>query len=349
MRDEADGLGALFEALPEGIVIADAGENLLCVNSAARSAMGIDPAVRLDSLADLDLVDLRGEDGAPVPPLRSPLRRALRGEKFAGVELAVFRAGAPTRRMTAAGGSSLEGGRVTRAMIVLRDVTEEKRVARLREEYVSHLTHDLGAPARAVQLLAASVRSKGAARKEALEPIARIERNAERLLAMVTAIQEFAPPEGYAVALRRRSCSLAQRIAGTIERLDEASRARVAFEASASACHVLADPLSIDRALDNLVAVALLHSQHVVDVTLQEGHTNAVVEIASRAVVAADAPERPPPACAGAGVSLYIAHRIAEMHGGHVAVRGETFAASTFRLVLPRLVEREGTNGARAS
>ncbi len=114
---------AVLEVVNVGVVACDAEGTIVVRNAAHRELAG-------DQWAQAS--DLRYEDGTPVPPGRSPLRRALAGEDATGVPLRV--GSRPFELIAVARQIRGEDGRLMGAVAALTDVTAEREVqARLRE------------------------------------------------------------------------------------------------------------------------------------------------------------------------------------------------------------------------
>jgi serine phosphatase RsbU (regulator of sigma subunit)/PAS domain-containing protein len=128
------GAEALFHvvgALPGGVMVADASGRLRYANAAAARLWGYpDPAQ-----APAAALDVRDVDGAPIPPERWPLARALAGERFQDLDCVLLGRDGVRRWVRCAGGPvELEdGGRG--GWVNARDVGREELILReLREE-----------------------------------------------------------------------------------------------------------------------------------------------------------------------------------------------------------------------
>jgi len=164
---------------------------------------------------------------------------------------------------------------------------------------------------------------------------------------MVTEILESSRLALGGATVRRDPCDLADSISAVVDGLEDATRARIVFEAAGDApCVVLADPAQIERAFSNLLTNALKYSRDAVRVRLESREGNAVVEVSDRGVgIALESAPRlfdryyraPNGQHIGNsfGLGLYITRLIAEAHGGRVEVRSELGKGSTFSLVIP--------------
>jgi signal transduction histidine kinase len=106
--------------------------------------------------------------------------------------------------------------------------------------------------------------------------------------------------------------------------------------------------------LDNLLMNALKYSQDEVIVKLSAGEANASIAVSDRGI-GIPAPElgtvfarfgRASNArrkgISGSGVGLYVSRKIAEVHGGSIAVQSKEGEGSTFTVTLPLSNARAG-------
>ena len=121
---------AVQDGLADGLIIADAGGNVLTMNAVARRLHGFGGTEEVRrSLHDLpDVFSLSRLDGSPLPLDQWPLARALRGERFSEYELQVTRLDTGwTWIASYSGGAILDKeGQPGRVLVTLRDISERK-------------------------------------------------------------------------------------------------------------------------------------------------------------------------------------------------------------------------------
>ncbi len=341
---------ALLETLAEGVLIADGRGRLLMMNAAARTVLGVSDK-GIHDVDHLQRLDARRPDGSSLPADDRPLARAMRGEVFSEYELLHVRPDGETRRVVACGTSVRnDGGDVSLATVVFRDVTDLHRLAQRREECLALISHDLRGPLTSIvfsaQALKRSIERTHA--PEDVRTVGRIVANADRMTSMIGELLEASSLEGPSGRQRFVPCDLAEVVAGVVERMDDALRRRIRVEAPDRSYPVLGDPERLERAVANLVANALKYSpgETEVLVSLAKGEGDVSVEVVDRGIgiAKADLPKlferyyRAPidKRIGGLGLGLYIALLITEAHRGRIVVESELGRGSSFRIVLPR-------------
>jgi PAS domain S-box-containing protein len=347
-------LTALLENLQDGVFIADQSGRVLIVNDAARAIMNVsDEDLRTaDALRSLETHDL---EGRPLSSDQRPLMRALRGEQFVEYETLRIRSSGERRRIVSTGTSVRdENGNLELAIVVFRDVTELRRLERQRDEYLALISHDLRSPLGSmsifVSMLKESMEKKGLIEDVTLAE--RAERSVVRINTMLQELAEATSLEANGIALHRGPCDLRELIAGTVDRMDNASARRVTIETDDASPYIaLADASLLERVVDNLLTNALKYSAEDAHVTARLARRGSDVELDVIDRGIGIAPEsvktlfdryyrttEGKARASGLGLGLYIARLIVEAHGGRIDVSskvGEVGKGSTFRLILP--------------
>ncbi len=131
LRRQRGLMRAVLDGIPDGVAAIDLRGNRLLVNRVARSLVDLDahpadePLDRRVEAYGVYLPD--GETRYPSEDL--PIRRALRGEAFTGVEMFMRNPQLPRGRLFSVSGGPVrdEAGTVQAGVLVLHDVTEERR------------------------------------------------------------------------------------------------------------------------------------------------------------------------------------------------------------------------------
>jgi signal transduction histidine kinase len=246
-----------------------------------------------------------------------------------------------------------DGGEVQLAIVVFREITEQRRLEGQREEYLALITHDLRNPLSAILMalfvLKESSKQKSLVASDILQLAERAERNVVRITSMLNELAEATTLELRGVELHRKPCDLRKVLASALDAMDDARAGRVTSEVGGAASYVvLGDVAQLERVVGNLVSNALKYSPPDRRVSVRLTRADHVVQLDVTDQGIGIAPEslktvferygRAPAgraAASGLGLGLYIARLIVEAHGGRIEVSSELGVGSTFSLILP--------------
>jgi PAS domain S-box-containing protein len=348
-------LTALLANLSEGVVVAEPSGRILMVNDAARGILGLeDEHPTIDAIHSHETNDLGGRH---LGIEERPLSRALRGEQFVDHEVDWVRSSGERRRLVSTGTSVRDvDGNVAMAVVVFRDVTEVRRLERLREESLALVTHDLRNPLSTIlmslSLLKGATAEDRGARLPAdasVKTAERAERNVKRMTAMLDELSESARLESQGIPLRRVACDLRTLVANALDTLDDARARRITIEAGDTSPYVvLADASRLERVVVNLLTNALKYSADDAPVTMRLGRRGKDVglEIVDRGIgIPSESlnllfqryyrTSAGKAHASGLGLGLYIARLVVEAHGGRIEVSSKVGQGSTFTVSLP--------------
>jgi two-component system phosphate regulon sensor histidine kinase PhoR len=353
-RVRAD-LESVLAGVVEGVVAVDGGERILFMNAAASRLLGLPApvapggtlweAVRFPDLEVALRAVLRGDE----PGRRDAPSPAQDGRVL---EIAVGPLGAAPPE---------ERGRG--AVAVLRDVTEVRRLERIRIDFVANVSHELRTPLSGVAGALETLEDEGldpAARRRFLE-IAR--RNADRLKDLVADLLDLSAIESEGTEIPLEPLPLdrpAQAAAAALA--DMASRCRVALSVEAAPPGLVVDGNArrLEQAFVNLVENALKFTPAGGRVTIRflDLGAEAAAEVEDTGVgIPADALPRiferffrveasRSRRMGGTGLGLAIVKHVAKAHRGRVEVRSTEGSGAVFRVVLPKAAPR-GETGER--
>jgi signal transduction histidine kinase len=218
-----------------------------------------------------------------------------------------------------------------------------------QRQFVADASHELRNPLAVIQTNADVALQEEAVPAEVQARLEAVRRAADRMRQLVDDLLALARLE--LAAAKRGDVELAEVVGEVSDELDPLARAHgLRLESSAEeGLHVLADRDAVKRALANLLDNAFRHSPPGAPVQLAATRRNgwAVVTVADAGPGLSPAEQervferfwRSDSArsreSGGTGLGLAIVRRIAESHGGEVAVRSEPGSGSTFELRLP--------------
>ena len=350
--------GAILRSMVEGVAVIDARERLVFSNRAFAAILNLDAeksegrplieVVRNSQLVALIRKALQGEEG-------------VQGDVIMGFvhQLSFAVTAAPVNPLDSAAAAKDTSARPVSsaapsgAVVVLHDVTELRRLERVRQDFVANVSHEFKTPLTAIQgfaetLLAGALDDP----KNNRRFLEIIREHASRLARLTDDLMKLARIEAGKMEVQLSPVNLADLAEGCAEtaRL-KAARKQITLEIDVPATlpRVRGDANLLHEVLQNLLdnAVQYTHSGGKITVTAAARERDAVVTIADTGigipladqeriferfyrVDAARSRE-----AGGTGLGLSIARHIIEAHGGRIWVESEVGSGSRFSFSLP--------------
>jgi signal transduction histidine kinase len=345
--EQSELLEAAFESMSDAVSVVAADGAVLRTNLRAREvAVMIGAQIRLGGAAMLDA------DGQPIPPERTPSRRALAGEDVeTDVLLRDLDGALRTYHVHAIPLGRGDGDEPAQALAVFRDVTRERAIVDDLESFAATVAHDLRGPLTGMRGwadLAAQLASDHDrdASSEALllDAVTRVQQGADRMDGLIGDLLVHVTSRGRALDLEE--VDLAELMRGVV-----ADRALGAVVRVGSLPPVRGDAVLLRHLLDNLVGNAVAYARPGVPVHVSvtgerlAGEPHVLVRVSDNGRgVPVDLRERvferfervPGTGVEGTGLGLSICRTIAERHGGAISVcDGPGGQGSTFTVRLP--------------
>ncbi len=337
---------AVFAGVADAILVADAAGRYLDANPAALALLGYGR----DELLGLRVPDVvaRERPWAEGEYARFLAEGAWRGE----LELR-RRDGSKVPVEAVATVVELPDGPIY--LSALRDASARRALARLQEDFLAMVGHDLRSPLTAVVGQAQLMRRRRAYSERGVEAILA---QAERMGRLVTDLGDVVRLEAGRLELARAPvdlAGLAREGAEQARLLDP--RCPVRIEAPEVPVVALADRDRLGQVLQNLIGNAVKYSPEgsEVVVVVSAEDAEARLSVADRGIGVA--PEHLPRlfdrfyradatgAPAGLGLGLYISRMLVEAHGGRIWAESAPGEGSTFTVALPLAAEPAPTAG----
>ncbi|MDB5914924.1 MAG: multi-sensor hybrid histidine kinase [Ramlibacter sp.] len=348
LRSSESQLRQVVDAVPVLIMYVDAGQRVLFHNRAYVESLGL-AYEQADGGPVDELV------GAAAQQLERPhLERAFRGELVTWQRDATAAAGVRTYEMKyIPRASERDPGEIAGVYVVGTDVTEFRRMDRMKSEFVATVSHELRTPLTSIRgslgLIAAGVAGKLPERAADLVRIAKS--NCERLSRLIDDILDIEKMESGNLRLETDGASVLPLLQSAIAANEAyASQHRVRLELATHA-DVIAelDPHRFVQVMGNLLSNAAKFSPAgaVVTVSLMRDAEFARVEVRDRGpgidaefrtrvfqkfsqADGSDSRQK-----GGTGLGLSIARALVEQMGGRLDFRNEPDCGCTFYFLLP--------------
>jgi len=349
-------LELVIGAMPEAVVLAEPPDgHIIAENQAAISLLGRggNPITATKWPANLFL-----PDGSIPNRADLPIETALRtGEVVSGLELLIRSAsGVEIPVLVSAAPVKDPGGPTIAVVAVFREIAALKEASRLKDEFVSVVSHELRSPLTPirgfVQLVARDLAREGG-HDSHVARLNSIAGHVDRMTRLVDDLLDVSRLKAGSLEIRNRRTDM-------LELAEEVVRDRDAANSTHEIVLVTGpDPVIGDwdsdrlyQVLDNLIGNALKYSPAGGIVTVTAGSDpktgDALVSVADEgAGISPDDRERIFSAfyrsreatasqIAGLGLGLYICHELVAAHGGRLEVRDAPVRGAEFLIRLPR-------------
>jgi two-component system, OmpR family, phosphate regulon sensor histidine kinase PhoR len=345
LSGERNQSSAILRSMVEGVAVIDANERLVFSNRAFSEILNLDPAL-IEGRPLLEVV--RNSD------LLSLIRRALRGEEGLRADMAVGIVQQRTFSITATPVQALEvtspanPEKPSGAVVVLHDVTELRRLERVRQDFVANVSHEFKTPLTAIQGFAETLLAGALEDPQHNRRFLEIIRDhAARLATLTNDLLKLARIEAGKLELEFGPVNLFEIVERCTETtLLKASRKQIALEADVppGLPAVRGDASLLRDVLQNLLdnAVQYTPAGGRIKVSATAGAREAVVTVEDTGIGIPLAEQERiferfyrvdagrSREAGGTGLGLSIAKHIVEAHGGHLCVESEVGRGSRF-------------------
>jgi PAS domain S-box-containing protein len=346
-RDESlRWMRAVHEQAPIALILAHGPRGEQVELNARAQQMTLDRSGRLDDARSAVCTP----DGQPLEFDRTPIPRALRGERMASFELLLRdAAGGFTPIAVSAGPIIGPDGAVLGAVVALEDITAPRELERLRAEWSSVVAHDLRQPLGSISLNA-QLLARATDDPKLLKGIERVRAAANRVNRMVGDLMDLSRLEARRLELVRQPVDVPALVRACVERYSlEAADRSFDVRVQGDVRYACADPDRVAQVMENLLTNAIKYgtagSPIVVTIARDAGDVAVAVTNDGRALSAeeiahlferfhrTDAAKRA--RIQGVGLGLYITRSLVEAHGGRISAESTPQGANTFRFTLP--------------
>jgi signal transduction histidine kinase len=327
-EDDLRAMGTAVSAMQEGVLLFGADGRSTFANPAITTHLGSVPR-SVDALLPIEF--------------RRAARRAALAHLAAEAEAEV---GPPRRWLRASATPVRDDDSV---LLVVRDVTEARRIDAVRRDFVANASHELKTPAASIRAAAETIARAAVDDPDVVERFAgQLERESIRLSRIVSDLLDLSRLETGSEV--EDDIALDAVIRDEAERLaDTADRAGVTLELSIEAARVHGSARDLALLIRNLVDNAIRYSPEggTVTISLRDGDEEAILEVTDTGI---GIPSRDVPRIferfyrvdrarsretGGTGLGLSIVRHIVENHHGSIDVTSELGRGSAFEVRLP--------------
>ena len=341
LTEERNLSSAILGSMVEGVAVVSGAERLVFSNQSFAEILGLDlPPKSGSALVEI----VRQTD------LIEAVRRVLAGEPRVESEIVT---GTLRQRFFAATVGAVRAGETYGAVVVLHDITELRRLERVRRDFVANVSHEFRTPLTAIQgfaeTLLAGAMDDPQNRERFLEIIVE---HSRRLARLTEDLLKLSKMDADRLELEIRRVNVAQLIESCIETAQHRATEKeiaISVKPGSGVPDIAGDRRRLAEVLQNLIDNALQYTlsrgEIVVSTEARDGEVVFTVADTGIGIPKADqsriferfyrvdaARSRE---LGGTGLGLSIAKHIVEVHGGRIWVDSEVGRGSQFHFTIP--------------
>jgi two-component system phosphate regulon sensor histidine kinase PhoR len=239
-------------------------------------------------------------------------------------------------------------------VVVFHDVTDLKRLERVRQDFVANVSHELRTPLTAIRGYVEALLDEGLENaSQAKEFLRIIERHSQRMEKIVSDLLVLSEMESPDRMLNRAPLHLPALISSAIETLrplNESKRQTVQLRVSSQLPSIMGDGQKIHQVIINLLQNAITYTPEGGQIAVEvRGVPNGVEVLVSDNGIGIPPPDLPriferfyrvdrgrSREMGGTGLGLSIVKHIVEAHGGWVTAESKPGQGSRFTFFLPQ-------------
>jgi two-component system phosphate regulon sensor histidine kinase PhoR len=341
LTEERNLSAAILGSMVEGVAVVNGAERLVFANPGFAAILGLDiPPVAGSSLLEV----VRQTE------LIEAVRRVLAGEPRVEAEIAT---GTLRQHYFAVTVAAVRAGETSGAVIVLHDITELRRLERIRRDFVANVSHEFRTPLTAIQGFAETLiggaiddpQNRGRFLAIILEHSRRLARLTEDLLRLSQMDAEQLELEIRAVSVTQ----LVETCYETAQRRASEKGLDLSLNVPSHLPDIAADSRRLQEVLQNLLENAIQYTLPGGKIVLSaETRGDEVVFTVADTGIGIPQADQPriferfyrvdvarSREAGGTGLGLSIAKHLVEVHGGHIWVESEVSVGSKFHFSIP--------------
>lgn len=339
---ERDRLEAILRGIGEAVIVTDPADRIILLNPVAEEWLGVQEGVVAGQRFLFCLPDLQFADAWS--------RWLADNPDFSNQQLQIAY---PTARVISATRSRVldEAGAVLGQVTVLRDITRERELDRMKTAFISNVSHELRAPMASIKGFTSTIlRDKQMSADTREHFLEIIHKESERLITLIEELLDISCMESGQVRVARHRISLieaVERSVAVMTPLFQDKGVKLVSSLDGNECEIVGD---LDRAcqlIQNLLGNALKFTSASGNVEVNLRQDDAAVSLVVEDTGIGIAPEHlphiferffqvPGGGRGGTGLGLTIVKELVERQGGRIDVRSEPGKGSRFEVMFPR-------------
>ncbi|NJM07266.1 GAF domain-containing protein [Candidatus Gracilibacteria bacterium] len=275
-QSERRKLTTLINSITEGVMLCDSRGRLTLFNEAAQTLLQQDSLPFGLTLTEMsERFVIRDLDNQVLPVELLPMARALAGETFHDYRLILLGASGSDTVMSFSGAPArADDGVIEGAVAVFRDITQQQKLERAKDDFLVVAAHELRSPLAAVRSYADLLLRREQQRSEAdsrdVQGLTILTQQVSHMLRMVDNLLDLSRLDAGQIDLQPQRLNLVQLANQVLDQQRPAAGSRtLQLESDADEIWLLCDPLRIRQVLTNLVNNAIKYDASDREITVR--------------------------------------------------------------------------------
>ena len=348
LRQSEEKLRLIFEAANDGVAVTDLDGNLLLVNETMVRMHSYDTKEELIGRSGFELFAVKDRTKA-MEDMKRTLQTGLLGEteyRLLRRDGSEFDAGIDGAVLRDASGSS------SGLVVIVRDITERKKLDQLKDEFIGLVSHELRSPLTVITGAVNTVLTEGErlSTEETRQLLQDVAWEADMLSHLLGNLLELSRVQADRLFLHAEPISVKNLVQNTVERVRcQSSIHQFLVDLPKELPPVYADQLRLERILYNLLENAVKYSLKggKIRVSVREEEERLLIGVSDQGIGISLADqaklfgafqrleESKLDGVKGLGLGLVVCRRLVEAHGGRIWVESKPGKGSTFFFTLP--------------
>jgi PAS domain S-box-containing protein len=357
LSEKTTELEAILRGIGDGVIVTAPDLSLVMINPVAAQIFGLD----VEKVSRRQVPDLIDNDS-----LTTLLEETRANESYAVKEITIPRSqtpnNAPNREMIYQGLASTiptADGQIRGIVTVLRDVTSQKELERMKSNFLSVVSHELRTPLHSIKGFVDIILlgKTGQVNELQRDFLSTVKQQTEQLQTMISNLLESSRLEAGQVKLRIAETSMteiAERVINKLTPLAKDNQVHLLMDMPGSMV-IEGDQMRLEQVLTNLVDNAIKFTPKSGSVTIMGSDLDDRVQISVQDTgIGIPEPEQEKifdrfyqvdssstRSYKGTGLGLNICRHIVERHNGRIWVESTEGEGSTFSFILPKELHQE--------
>ncbi len=340
----------ILKNIADGVIVTDAAHRVLLVNTVAARWFG---------LSNLDYIERPLEELINNRKLIKFIKEitASSSKKLQNIELVVDNPDLPKQQVLQSRAARMvdeKSGELVGIVTILRDITREKEIDRMKTELVSMVAHELRSPLTCISGFSELLLDNSITRDQSEEYAQIILKESNRLSDLINKFLDISKIESGKSQMQKTPVDLKMLIEKVLDfnsQLAEKKQIRVSFEAPLEVPILNLDRDMMEQAILNLYSNAIKYSPEHASVTIRlfDNEKDVTIEVEDTGFGISEkslqhifekfyrvTDNDKVMDISGSGLGLALVKEIVEIHGGKIKVKSELGKGSTFSLALPK-------------